>query len=157
MVLWAVAATVVAACSLLILILYRRQVKKTCRQLAFLREHTTNLRLTGGLPFSEWEELVDGVNAILDQAREGRQTAQREEAALKEAITHLSHDIRTPLTSLDGYFQLLLQSPSAEEQQRYSAVIQSRIASLRDMLEELFTYARLQDKEAPLALSLIHI
>ena len=152
MVLWAVAATVVAACSLLILILYRRQVKKTCRQLAFLREHTTNLRLTGGLPFSEWEELVDGVNAILDQAREGRRTAQREEAALKEAITHLSHDIRTPLTSLDGYFQLLLQSPSAEEQQRYSAVIQSRIASLRDMLEELFTYARLQDKEAPLAL-----
>lgn len=149
MVLWAVAATVVAACSLLILILYRRQVKKTCRQLAFLREHTTNLRLTGGLPFSEWEELVDGVNAILDQAREGRRTAQREEAALKEAITHLSHDIRTPLTSLDGYFQLLLQSPSAEEQQRYSAVIQSRIASLRDMLEELFTYARLQDKEAP--------
>ena len=93
MVLWAVAATVVAACSLLILILYRRQVKKTCRQLAFLREHTTNLRLTGGLPFSEWEELVDGVNAILDQAREGRRTAQREEAALKEAITHLSHDI----------------------------------------------------------------
>ena len=81
MVLWAVAATVVAACSLLILILYRRQVKKTCRQLAFLREHTTNLRLTGGLPFSEWEELVDGVNAILDQAREGRRTAQREEAA----------------------------------------------------------------------------
>ena len=152
MVLWAVAATVVAACSLLILILYRRQVKKTCRQLAFLREHTTNLRLTGGLPFSEWEELVDGVNAILDQAREGRRTAQREEAALKEAITHLSHDIRTPLTSLDGYFQLLLQSPSAEEQQRYSAVIQSRIASLRDRMEELFTYARLQDKEAPLAL-----
>ena len=95
---------------------------------------------------------MDGVNAILDQAREGRRTAQREEAALKEAITHLSHDIRTPLTSLDGYFQLLLQSPSAEEQQRYSAVIQSRIASLRDMLEELFTYARLQDKEAPLAL-----
>ena len=81
MVLWAVAATVVAACSLLILILYRRQVKKTCRQLAFLREHTTNLRLTGGLPFSEWEELVDGVNAILDQARAGRRTAQREEAA----------------------------------------------------------------------------
>ena len=112
----------------------------------------TDENLTGGLPFSEWEELVDGVNAILDQAREGRRTAQREEAALKEAITHLSHDIRTPLTSLDGYFQLLLQSPSAEEQQRYSAVIQSRIASLRDMLEELFTYARLQDKEAPLAL-----
>lgn len=152
MAIWAVAATAAAALLLLLLTLYRRQVQKTCRQLAFLRDHTTNLRLTGGLPFPEWGELVDGVNAVLDQARETRRAAQQEEAALKEAITHLSHDIRTPLTSLDGYFQLLLQSPSAEDRQRYSAVIQSRIASLREMLEALFTYARLQDRESPLAL-----
>lgn len=150
MAIWAVAATAAAACFLLLLTLYRRQVKKTCRQLAFLQAHTTNLRLTGGLPFPEWDQLVEGVNAVLDQAQAVQRAARQEESALKEAITNLSHDIRTPLTSLDGYFQLLLQSPSAEERQRYCTIIQGRIASLTDLLEALFTYARLQDPEAPL-------
>lgn len=152
MAIWAVAATAAAACFLLLLTLYRRQAKKTCRQLAFLQAHTTNLRLTGGLPFPEWDQLVEGVNAVLDQAQAVQRAARQEESALKEAITNLSHDIRTPLTSLDGYFQLLLQSPSAEERQRYCAIIQTRIASLTNLLEELFTYARLQDPAVPLEL-----
>lgn len=58
-----------------------------------------------------------------------------------------SHDIRTPLTALDGYFQLLKQSSSEGERRRYTAVIQSRITSLTAMLEELFTYTRLQNNE----------
>lgn len=71
---------------------------------------------------------------------------------MKETITNLSHDIRTPLTSLDGYFQLLSQSESEEEQQHYIAVIQSRIISLKDMLEELFTYTKLQNESYEIAL-----
>ena len=145
MILWAIAATAAAVIFILLFILYRRQVRKTCCQLAFLKSHRTNLRLTSGLPFRELDELVDGVNEILDLSREIQQNTRQSEAHLKETITNLSHDIRTPLTSLDGYFQLLVGSESEEERQRYSAVIQSRIGSLKDMLEELFTYTRLQD------------
>lgn len=47
---------------------------------------------------------------------------------------------------MDGYFQLLTQSQSEEERQHYIAVIQSRIVSLKDMLEELFTYTKLQNE-----------
>lgn len=43
---------------------------KTCRQLAFLKDHQTNLRLTSDLPFHELNELVDGINDILDLSRE---------------------------------------------------------------------------------------
>ena len=99
---WAIIATVVAAITILILIVYRRQVKMTCRQLAFLKEHQTNLRLTSDLPLKELNELVDGINDILDLSREIRKSAQQSEDSLKETITNLSHDIRTPLTSMDG-------------------------------------------------------
>lgn len=75
------------------------------------------------------------------------------EAVLKETITNLSHDIRTPLTSLDGYFQLLVQSDSEQERQHYLEVIQNRLQSLKDMLEELFTYTKLQDAEYTLELT----
>lgn len=55
---------------------------------------------------------------------------------------------------MDGYFQLLTQSQSEEERQHYIAVIQSRIVSLKDMLEELFTYTKLQMKHTSWRLSL---
>ena len=84
---------------------------------------------------------------MIDQSREVRESAQHNEMQLKETITNLSHDIRTPLTSLDGYFQLLQQSDSEEERRKYVGIIQSRISSLKEMLEELFTYTRLQDAD----------
>ena len=145
MVILAIAAAAAAVIAVILFTLYRRQVKKACRQLAFLREHKTNLRLTAELPFPELNELIDGINEVIDRSRQIRQDVQQNEAHLKETITNLSHDIRTPLTSLDGYFQLLMQSESEEERRRYIHIIQTRIDSLKDMLEELFTYARLQD------------
>ena len=71
---------------------------------------------------------------------------------LKETITNLSHDIRTPLTSLDGYFQLLKESTSDKEKDKYSRIIQNRIVSLKIMLDELFTYTKLQDDNYTLVL-----
>ena len=140
---------------IVILILYRRQVRKTGRQLEFLKDRRTNLRLTSDLPLKEFNELIDGINEVIDQSREVRESAQHNEMQLKETITNLSHDIRTPLTSLDGYFQLLQQSDSEEERRKYVGIIQSRISSLKEMLEELFTYTRLQDADYELETELI--
>ena len=155
MVIWASAATAAAVILIVILILYRRQVRKTGRQLEFLKARRTNLRLTSDLPLKEFNELIDGINEVIDQSREVRESAQHNEMQLKETITNLSHDIRTPLTSLDGYFQLLQQSDSEEERRKYVGIIQSRISSLKEMLEELFTYTRLQDADYELETELI--
>lgn len=146
MAVWTIIAAVAAIVTILIFMAYRRQVRKTCRQLAFLKEHQTNLRLTTDFPFKELGDLADGINDILDLSSEVQKASRQSEESLKETITNLSHDIRTPLTSMDGYFQLLAQSNSEEERQHYIAVIQSRIASLKDMLEELFTYTKLQNE-----------
>lgn len=155
MVIWASAATAAAVILIVILILYRRQVRKTGRQLEFLKDRRTNLRLTSDLPLKEFNELIDGINDVLDQSREIRERSRHNEMQLKETITNLSHDIRTPLTSLDGYFQLLQQSGSEEERRKYVGIIQSRISSLKEMLEELFTYTRLQDADYELETELI--
>ncbi len=155
MVIWASAATAAAVILIVILILYRRQVRKTGRQLEFLKARRTNLRLTSDLPLKEFNELIDGINEVLDQSREIRERSQHNEMQLKETITNLSHDIRTPLTSLDGYFQLLQQSDSEEERRKYVGIIQSRISSLKEMLEELFTYTRLQDADYELEMERI--
>lgn len=151
MTLWAIVATVVALIVSGVLAAYRQQVKKTYHRLAFLKEHKTNMRLTSDLPFSELNNLIDNINDVLDLSRDIQRVSQQSEDSLKETITNLSHDIRTPLTSMDGYFQLLVQSDSEKERQHYIAVIQNRITSLKDMLEELFTYTKLQNESYELA------
>lgn len=152
MVLWAVAATLLVIILILMFYTYRRQVRRICRQLTFQKDHRTNMRLTASLPFSELNDLIDNINEIIDLSHEIERTAQRNETGLKETITNLSHDIRTPLTSMDGYFQLLQQSRSEQDRLHYINVIQSRISVLKEMLEELFTYTKLQNEAYTLEL-----
>lgn len=127
-------------------IIYRRQVRKTCRRLAFIREHDTNMMLLSDLDFKELNELEKEINGVIEKSRADSLASQKSELALKETISNISHDIRTPLTSLDGYFQLLSEAKTDEERERYIAVIKSRISSLREMLEELFVYTKLSNE-----------
>lgn len=143
---WAISTTILSILLFGILTAYRRQVKTTCRHLAFLKENETNLRLRGELPFRELNELADEVNEVLDMTWKLRKETRQGSQNLKEAITNISHDIRTPLTSLDGYFQLLSTAETEEERKQYLAVIRGRIQSLKSMLEELFTYTKLQNE-----------
>lgn len=137
------AAALAAAGS--IAIRYRRQVKSICRQLQFIKSHRTNMKLSADGRFLGLEPLADEINGLLFETEEKRRTVEMQEAVIKETITNLSHDIRTPLTSLDGYVQLLEESASGEEQARYIGIIRKRIEALRGILDELFLYARLQD------------
>lgn len=150
---WAISTTVLCMILIGIFAAYRRQVKNTCRHLAFLKENETNLRLRGELPFPELNELADEVNEVLDMTWKLRKETRQGAQNLKEAITNISHDIRTPLTSLDGYFQLLSGAETEEERSQYLAVIRGRIQSLKDMLEELFTYTKLQNESFLLELT----
>ena len=127
-------------------IMYRRQVSRTCRRIAFIKENDTNMRLLSDLDFSELNELEKLMNDVIEKSRTTALSAQRSEASLKKAISDISHDIRTPLTSLDGYFQLLSEAKNDEERQRYTGIIRNRIDSLIAMLEELFLYTKLQNE-----------
>ena len=150
------AAVIILSISLISLlaahILYRRQIKKICRRLAFIREHNTNMQLYSDLDFKELNRLESEINNIIEKSRSDSLSAKQSEDSLKETIANISHDIRTPLTSLDGYFQLLSDSESKEERQRYIGIISSRISSLKNMLEELFTYTKLQNEAYVLSL-----
>lgn len=152
---WAVFATFTTIILCIIFLIYRRQVQENCRQLAFLHKNKTNLRLTGSPPFRELNELVDNINLLLDDIADRERENLRSETILRESITNLSHDIRTPLTSMSGYFDLLVQSASDEEKEHYIQIIKSRLGSLESMLEELFIYARLQDQNYRIELTMV--
>lgn len=128
-----------------------QQIKHVRRQISFLNQHKTNMLITSDRKSGCIAELTDELNILIEQTAALRKKIAENESHLKDTIINLSHDIRTPLTSMDGYFQLLLKSSDSEERQQYASVIADRLSSLKEMLDELFTYAKLTN------LSLIHI
>lgn len=156
MIFWAAAATAGCIAFIVILVLFVRQIKEICRRLAFIRTHRTNMRLTSQQPFRSTGRLIDEINFFLEETAEERLELERESSGLKESLTGISHDIRTPLTSLSGYFQLLTQTEDEEERERYSDIIKARIGSLEAMLEELFTYTRLQNGDYQVEMSRVN-
>ncbi len=147
MIIWAVAATLVCIALSLGIVMILRQIREICRRLSFIRIHRTNMRLTADTPFPAMNRLIDEINAFLEEAAEENIGIERESRGLKDSLTGISHDIRTPLTSLSGYFQLLTREESPEERERYCTIIKARIDSLESMLEELFTYTKLQNSD----------
>lgn len=147
MVFWAVAATVLCLVLILIIVQFVRQINDICRRLAFIRTHKTNMRLTLDVHFRSVGRLADSVNAFLEETADERAELERESRGLRDSLTGISHDIRTPLTSLSGYFQLLAETEDTGERERYYGIIKARIVSLEAMLEELFTYTKLQNSD----------
>lgn len=147
-------------------VLYRRQVKELCRQLAFLQSTTTNNRLRTDLTEREILKLVQQINEIYEEHEKTELELRRKERYMKEMITSVSHDIRTPLTSLKGYFHLLMQEKNEESQemtdadsqtmehreQEYAAIMNERMNTLTVLLDELFTYTKLQNEDYTLEL-----
>ena len=64
-----------------------------------------------------------------------------EYALLKAAITNVSHDLRTPLTAVCGYLDLLEQEPHSDASQRYLAIIRECTDAMRSLTGELFRYS----------------
>lgn len=140
---------------ILLVILWKqqRQMKEICRQLSFLNEHDSNMMITVDMRIGWMGKLTDNLNEFLKRRRRERKEYLDKEKLISDTYTNLSHDIRTPLTSLDGYFQLLERSRTKEDQERYLAVIHERISSLKEMLEELFTFTKLKNGGYQITLS----
>ncbi len=132
---------------------YRHQIKNVKSQISFLNQHETNMLITSDQKSGCVADLTDELNTLIEQTAALRKEIADSESHLKDTIINLSHDIRTPLTSMDGYFQLLLKSDDPEERQQYAAVISDRLSSLKEMLDELFTYAKLTNRAYEVELS----
>lgn len=136
-----------------IIVFIKRQIQDICRQLSFLEEQESNMLITIQTVRFGIENLVERINQIILLNRKQRKEYLDKEQRVQQVYTNLSHDIRTPLTSLDGYVQLLAESEDKVKQKEYLTIVRERISSLKDMLEELFTFTRLKDESYQLELS----
>ena len=85
--------------------------------------------------------LAAAMNIQLRKLRADRHRFVKGDMELKNAVTNISHDLRTPLTAICGYLELLEQEEQSEAVAHYLAIIRNRADMLTQLTEELFRYS----------------
>lgn len=85
--------------------------------------------------------LANEINQQLRKLRAQRRRYSQGDMELKHAVANISHDLRTPLTAICGYLELLEQEEHSASSQRYIGVIRNRAELLAELTEELFRYS----------------
>ncbi len=140
------------ALAAVLLLRYRRgrALRQAARQLQQARSQPGK-RLRLASPDRPVEELLAQINGLLeDRETETRQLREREES-LRRQIANVSHDLRTPLTSILGYLQLLEGDDlDSEQRARYLQVVEGRARVLQELITAFYDLSRIEGGEYPL-------
>lgn len=100
---------------------------------------------------------VEQINRQLWELRREQLNLNHGNQELKVAVTNISHDLRTPLTAICGYLDLLEQEESGDNVKKYLDVIRERTDSMRSLTEELFSCSLLAIQDEKLHIEQIYI
>jgi signal transduction histidine kinase len=91
----------------------------------------------------EFAFLADKLNQMADDIKEIMENERRSEYAKNELITSVAHDLRTPLTSIIGYLDLVSSKELAQDtQMKYIGIAYNKSKRLEKLIEDLFTYTK---------------
>ncbi|WP_455541872.1 sensor histidine kinase [Intestinibacter sp.] len=104
-----------------------------------------NHRLTLSSPDKHMEELLYKINDYLEISQMENIKNLRKENEIRKEIENISHDLRTPLTSILGYLQLMQDEDTTEEEKaEYISIIERKSKYLQHLIQTFYDMSRLQ-------------
>lgn len=137
-------------CSILIVVIFlliikilsmQKSIDEICREFYKRLSSDTNtlIDISSGDP--HLMKMASEINDQLRLLRRQRHRYQQGDLELKEAVTNISHDLRTPLTAISGYLNLLEREKKSPAVEQYLSQIGNRTEVLKNLTEELFRYS----------------
>ena len=130
------------------LINWKMQIHKVNVQLNAILNGETKKLVTISLTDRRLEHLVEIINQIVSKDNIYLGEIRKKEDELKENISCLSHDLRTPLTSIRGYLQLLSSAPD-EKRQEYISALSGKALRLERLIDDFYQISLLEAGQYP--------
>lgn len=119
----------------------RKAADEIRRQCALRLEEDTNVGIDISSQDGKMLALAADLDRQMKKLRRTRLKYEEGDAELKRAVTNISHDLRTPLTALSGYMQLLEKEEVPPRVREYLDIMDDRILAMTRLTEELFQYS----------------
>ena len=151
-ILLSVAFGILALVLLACLVSLQNSIQEVANELDEKLKTDTNTLISISSGNRKIRSLAEQMNRQLMELRTERLKLKQGDTELKTAITNVSHDLRTPLTAICGYLDLLDQETLSDRAKKYFEVIRERTNAMRYLTEELFQYSVISLKEDELYL-----
>ena len=140
------------------LFLLKKAMKDAGKQLREINRNLEENRIVKiSVPNGELEELLTDINASLHAIRQERVAYAKREEAFRQQIENISHDLRTPLTSMLGYLRIMdTGSLNIEAQEDMRTVIR-KAERLQELITQFYDYTRLTTSEYSVALEAVEV
>lgn len=138
------------------LFLIKKELKYLSNQLKLIKELETNKRLLTNFQEPTLIKLVEEMNGYITLKKNLEQQNKQSQRSRQNLILNISHDLRTPLTAIRGYLQMLETEKIAPQQQKcYLKIINQKIFLLNQQLDSFFELAKLDSGDASYPLDLV--
>lgn len=133
--------TVIILCLVIKICLLKRSAKQIAKSFHERMTIDTNTMIDLPSRDKDMQSLANSINTELKKLKNDRHRYQQGDTELKNAVTNISHDLRTPLTAICGYLDMLDHEEQTENSQRYLRIIRGRTEIMKQLTEELFRYS----------------
>ncbi|QVK20105.1 HAMP domain-containing histidine kinase [Mycoplasmatota bacterium] len=136
----------------------KNDIQSLNKSLRYIQENETNQLLTTTTFYKDICSLSSTMNEILEEKMKIRISSNKSNREFRQAVTNISHDLRTPLTSAIGYIQMI-QSDKTEEYKKdeYLKIIEYRLKTLSNLTNDLLEYSSLIERNVPMHFEQINI
>jgi len=139
-------------------ILLKKEIQSVTEQLLERHQHKADTKINLAFYDKDFEKLAKEINVQIDETKVANAQKMRTEKELKQVISNISHDIRTPLTSILGYIQFLEDdNVSSEIRKEYIRIVKNGASRLRVLLEDFFELSVIESADYPIKIESIQL
>ena len=129
-----------------IIIGYKREFRRINKQITENVDEYANIKTKS--VDKDIENLVESINLIFDSRQKIVAEKNKNEEKIRQSISNMSHDLRTPLTSIMGYLQMIKSEKSSEaDKNEYMDIVEKRTKSLQQLISSFYDLSRMEGNE----------
>lgn len=126
-----------------------RNIKKTTKDFKYISENIdTNRKLKINNPDKNFEKLLVEINQFLEDTQANKLKYIKREEEIRRDIENISHDLRTPLTSIRGYLELTNDETITDKEKKdYICIVEKRAKVLQNLIQDFYDLSRIENND----------